>query len=259
MLCVFPVSKSDKVLAEKVAGLLAFFGGVERHSLLVVGTRHTAKESADIKQKLSGVFGSVDMFIPETECEIGWPQSPNHLFHQTVTYLFRVGNKLPWYWFEADCTPLRATWLDEIETEYNIAGKPYLGAAQPTRLINSENGKFVKHDGYHVVGSCVYPADFAKRSTLWRYIRWDSELPVPPPWDVYLRHEIHPQAHISEKIRSNWRTKNYQVAGTGRITCDPIDDTSIDEVLSTQAAVIHGCKDGSLIDSILSPKKKRND
>jgi hypothetical protein len=259
MLCVFPVSKSDKALAFKVAGLIASFGGVERHRLLVVGTRSTVKEASEIREKLTGVFGATELFVPETECEIGWPNSANHLFHQTVTHLWRSGNKLPWYWFEADCTPLRPSWLDEIEVEYNTAGKPYLGAVQKTRLVHPDTGEFVKHDGEHVIGSCVYPADFGKRSTLWRYIRWDSESPVPAPWDVYLRHEIRLQAHVSEKIKSNWRTKNYQVAGTGRITCDPIDETSVDEVLSTDVAVIHGCKDGSLIDALLSPKKKRND
>lgn len=259
MLCVFPVSKGDKSLATRVAGLIAHFGGVERHKLLVVGTRSTVKEASDLKEKLSGVFGSTELFVPDTECEIGWPNSANHLFHQAVTHLFRAGNKLPWYWFEADCTPLRSTWLDEIESEYNAAGKPFMGAVQPTRLIHPDTGEFVRNDGEHVIGSCVYPADFAKRSTLWRYIRWDSEPPVPTPWDVYLRHEIRQQAHVSIRIKSNWRTKNYQIAGTGRITCDPIDELSVDDAIPPETAVVHGCKDGSLVDALLSPKKKRND
>jgi hypothetical protein len=257
MLCVLPVTKSDKALALKLAGLISLFGGVERHKILVVGTSSTASEATKVKELLTGVFGESALYIPETECEIGWPQSCNHLFSNVVTHLERERNKLPWYFLEADCTPLRKSWLDDIETEYNQARKPFLGAVQKTRMVNPDTGDFVKHDGEHVIGSCVYPADFARRSTLWRYIRWDDELPKASPWDVYIRHEVRPNTAVSKTIQSNWRTKNYEITASGRITCSPIDELSIDDPIEECVAVVHGCKDGSLIDELTGGRKTK--
>jgi hypothetical protein len=255
MLCVLPVTKSDKALALKLAGLISLFGGVKQHKLLVVGTLSTVKEATAISDLLADIFEKSEVFMPETECEIGWPQSCNHLFSQVVLYLDRTQNKLPWYFCEADCTPIRATWLDEIETEYNTSKKPFLGAVQKTRLVDPETGEFSKYDGEHVIGSCVYPADFARRSTLWRYIRWDNDPPRATPWDVYIRHEVRPMTQVSKTIQSNWRTKNYRIGQGGRITCEPIDDLSVCDPISDEVAVIHGCKDGSLIDELTGGRK----
>jgi len=249
MLLVLPVSQADLNLATKLAGHIALLGNLARHRLLVVGTLMTKDEAGVLKDQLAPSFAATDLFIPDSECELGWPQSANHLWARTVRHLQRTGNQDPWYWFEADNTPIREDWLDAVETEYNQAGKPFLGAVQPTRMLDRNTGEFVKVDGEHVIGTCVYPADFPKRSLLWSYTRIDDG-PNVEPFDVYLRHEMRPQTAVSKLIHNNWRTKNYEIDADGRIYCDPIDDLSVYGPVPTNAAVVHGCKDGSLIEAL---------
>jgi hypothetical protein len=249
MLLVLPVSQADLNLATKLAGHIALLGNLARHRLLVVGTLMTKDEAGVLKDQLAPSFAGADLFIPDSECELGWPQSANHLWARTVRHLQRTGNQEPWYWFEADNTPIREDWLDAVETEYNQAAKPFLGAVQPTRMLDRNTGEFVKVDGEHVIGTCVYPADFSKRSLLWSYTRIDDG-PNVEPFDVYLRHEMRPQTAVSKLIHNNWRTKNYEIDSDGRIYCDPIDDLSVYGPVPTNAAVVHGCKDGSLIEAL---------
>lgn len=249
MLLVFPVSKADVRLAIPLAGHMAALGGLMRHKLLVVGTLQTKDAAEVILEKLTPLFASASLFIPESECELGWPQSPNHLWSRTVRHLQRTHNRDPWYWFEADNTPIREDWLDAIETEYNQCGKPYLGAVQVTRMVDRKTGEFVKTDGEHLVGTGVYPADFPVRSLLWSYVRIDDG-PNVEPFDVYLRHEIRANAAVSKLIQHNWRTENYEIDSDGRIYCDPIDDKSVYGPVPPQTAVVHGCKDGSLIEAL---------
>jgi hypothetical protein len=249
MLLVLPVSQADLKLATKLAGHMALLGNLGRHKLLVVGAYNTKEEATALKEQLAPLFLSADLFVPDSECEIGWPQSANHLWARTVRYLQSTANKDPWYWFEADNTPIREDWLDAVETEYNQCGKPFLGAIQVTRMLDRRTGEFVKVDGEHVIGTCVYPGDFPKRSPLWSYVRIDDG-PNVEPFDVYLRHEMRPQTAVSKLIHNNWRTKNYEIDGDGRIYCDPIDDKSVYGPVPADAAVVHGCKDGTLIEAL---------
>ena len=250
MLLVFPVTKADAHLADLLAGHLLRLEGVSRHKLLVVGTVKTASDAAAFADALSPLFAQVSVFVPDTECEKGWPHSANHLWSRTVRYLQLAKNKDPWYWFEADNTPLRPSWLDEVETEYNQSGKPFLGAVQTTRLVEAKTGEFVRADGEHVIGSCVYPGNYPDRSALWKYVRWDDGQGVEP-FDVYLRHEMRPHAAVSKLIVNHWRTQNYEIDKAGNIYCDPIDSKSVFGPVSVdKAAVIHGCKDGSLIEAL---------
>jgi hypothetical protein len=116
-------------------------------------------------------------------------------------------------------------------------------------MLDRKSGEFVKVDGEHVIGTCVYPADFHNRSLLWSYVRIDDG-PNVEPFDVYLRHEMRPNTAVSQLIHNNWRTKNYEIDEDGRIYCDPIDDKSVYGPVPTNAAVVHGCKDGSLIEAL---------
>lgn len=249
MLLVFPVSKADLHLATLLAGHLEALGGLGRHKLLLVGTLQTKEEAAALRDRLAPLFAEAALFVPSSECELGWPQSANHLWSRTVSYLQHTGNQEAWYWFEADNTPIREDWLDAIEEEYNQSGKPYLGAVQVTRMLDRATGQFVKAEGEHVIGTGVYPRDFSTRSLLWSYVRTDDG-PNVEPFDVYLRHEIRPQTAVSKLIHNNWRTQNYEIGPKGEIYCDPIDDLSVYGPVPAAAAVVHGCKDGSLLEAL---------
>jgi hypothetical protein len=253
MLLVLPVSRADADLASALAAHIVRLGSCEGHELLVVGTQRTKTEAEEVQVTLGGVFDEARLFIPEMECEIGWPQSANYLWRETVKYLAKQGNELPWYWFEADNTPMRKGWLDEVETEYSQAEKPFLGAVQPTRLVDSNTKEFVRLDGEHVIGTCVYPADFHETSLLWKYVRFDEDERVEP-FDVYLRHEIRPQTAVAKTIHNNWRTKSYE-RGKDGIQGQPIDKHSVCSPIPISACVVHGCKDGSLIKT-LAPEDK---
>jgi len=250
MLIVFPICEKEVPLAEKLCSHVARLGGVGSRAALVVGTKSTQGKLDKVVETLATCFGSVSTHILESEDESGWPRSANHLFTATAAYLDSIKNQHPWYYFEADNTPLVAGWADQVEEEYRLSQKPFMGAVQPAKIRDAKTGEELGTDGEFIIGSAVYPADFTRRSIIWRYL---SDV----PWDVHMRWEIRPNACASNRIFSNWRSVGYSRSADGRIVCDPLDDRSVTDPIPETAVVVHGCKDGSLIDLLSEPPAKK--
>lgn len=257
MLIVIPVCERELPLAQKLASYIASLGGVQRHQVLVaVAPSCPADRVEAIRATLAPAFASAGILPLEAVLEAGWPRSANSMFSRVVSQIGIPAQ--PWFFFEVDNTPLAPTWADQIEEEYNLAQKPYLGVVQPAKLRDPQTGEVVKVDGEFVVGSAVYPRDFCRRSTVWRFLDTDE------PFDVRLRWEIRPHAHPTKLIAFNWRSVNYTRADDGRIICDPLDSRSITDPIPETAVLLHGCKDGSLIDLLTAapeeegkPRKKK--
>lgn len=248
MLLVIPVSEADAQMAEPVSAIIAAFGPYPLHDLLVTGSHENAATINKLAADLGPHFRSVDVNI--FACPIkGWPKGPNYYFRSTVTYLFSRGMaKQPWYYFELDNTPLKAGWLDTLQTEYNLNNAVFMGAKQPTVYNDAANGNQLVVQGHHMCGTSIYPANFVEYSSLWRFEEGIA-------WDVWIQWEVLPHLHESRAMQHNWKTINYR-RKNGKIVSDNFDmphpDLHTNDPVREEAVVCHGCKDGSLSRLILT-------
>ena len=259
MLLVLPVTRSDVKQALPLAKWIATLGNVESHRVLVVGTQKTLAEATEITEILKPVFKSTFLFIPDKEHDLGWPSSANFMFQQAGEHIFRSGNREPWYWFEADNVPMHANWLNDLETEYNLAQKPFMGSVSPSRIIDPKTKKLVALDVDYMNGSGIYHWDLVGWSDLFGSIHTFKEA---QPWDLYLRYELNGKIHPTKKILNNWKTKNYSRTADGRVVCDYTDENYPNETVPDGTTVVHGCKDDSLLNLLKkerTPKANKKD
>lgn len=240
MRIVIPVSHVDLHLAELMMARINKLGGLAGHELTLVITMQAYwdREKFAILASQSGAESITAMRLP-TENEEGWPESANHLFYSTVMHLATLGNTRFWYFMEADNVPLFPGWADALEREYLAAGKSYMGVINDTTYRNTLTGAtFIR--GKHMVGTGIYPADFAKCCQSVHYM--DRR-----PFDICIEEEVVPKCHNTRLICHRWGTVNYRAAGDVIIMDDR--DSSYARYaapVSPEAVVVHGCKDASL-------------
>jgi len=200
------------------------------HSILVCLTKRADILGIypEIEPLLAQSFGSVSKFVPHDECEVEWTtgrkdaSGPNHMFKRVAQHI-SWALKVPYFWMETDCIPLRAAWLDDIESEYKKCGKPFMGS------IVHQNGLEM-----HMNGNGVYPADVVTRA---------PKLIVCgiTPFDLHGRHEVVPNAHNAKTIHNKPQQNTFPVQNALAL-------------IQEDAAVFHPVKDGSLIDRLREKK-----
>jgi hypothetical protein len=180
-----------------------------------------AKIVARLHAAAEGIQPPPTFATPPEIYEHGYAASANYQFRCALEYTERHYPGCPTLWLEADVVPVAPGWIDEIQSEYDGCGKPFMGDFVPQlRGID------------HMTGIGVYPPN-------WRELAPSiALLPDPRPeqgWDSKCAHEIVPQMHRSLTIRQVWRPPLITRAWANR---------NIPEVCS----LFHQCKDGSLID-----------
>jgi hypothetical protein len=253
MTVVLPISHVDAKIAGK---LCAWIGEIDRgsypdHTVVVFVTKLAEQVFDDIAPDLREAFGIVEKVVQPSEDERGWPHSSNTLFRDVAYYIGTHPKYVekPYYFFEADNTPTRSGWLHDLDAEYLKGGKPYMGYLQPTLYKNNDTGELVE-DYPHMVGTGVYPGDFCYRSNLIRF-------PYTTPFDIHHYGEIVSDLHpINDLIQHNWGTLQYKNV-KGRIYCSARDyPEHFAKYIKSTALVVHGCKDGSLIDVLREKARK---
>lgn len=244
MVVVIPFCSQDLHLVRLLADYLLTFPRQERSQLILAGDTSVSDELRPLAERFALSFRDVTTRALAVPLGRGWPLGANLMFRAVANWLhydFRV--RSPWYYMEPDNTPLAPDFLDALETEYNLSGKRFLGAFEETRY-GDQPGE-IQVDGHHMVGTGVYPPDFAARSPLLKFAEGQ-------PWDVFLKWEILPDAKETKLVQHNWGTKNYRRQG-GDIVCDRVHPVlGRNNPLRPDAKVLHGCKDGSLIKLLLS-------
>lgn len=229
VLCVIPFFAGDKHLAENLARWIAEQGGVSKHDCLLIVDKSTT--SAGVIEPLRGAFASVTETSAEPVGDQGsWgkgttnAEAPNEMWLTALAYVYHV-SKRPWFWLETDAVPMRATWLDEIETEYQRGKKPFMGAYVD----------IAPHEP-HMSGIGVYPADVAHHSM-------DMAVPVKMAWDYAGRKDTvgKGKAHFTNLIQHEYRIH-------GESPTFPTQASL--SVIRPETAVFHRCKDFSLIDRL---------
>jgi hypothetical protein len=238
MKLVIPISFRDIALVRETLPLLLRFGPYPKHSLAVTATPESFAEAEKITAQLAPLFArSICWRVPGLT-EAGWPKTPNLYFARVMNALWSTRNTEAVYWFEPDNTPTRKGWLEQINEEYLISGKPYLGAVRPCFFNNSAGVR--TRSGVFMTGTGVYPADFYPKCKL--HLAKCGEL----PWDVALRNVIVPECHHTALIQDNWQSNNYRRGRGKSIVCGAAHEHGVAEPIRKDAVVVHGCKDGSL-------------
>jgi hypothetical protein len=252
MLVVIPVSSADAALTPDFSAVLRHFGPYSGHEALVVVRPSDQPHGEKLWKSLEGLFDKCELHVFSQDGPIGWPQGPNFYWGTTCHHLqFERGNTLPWLWLELDSTPLRKGWLDEIETEYNMAKMPFLGSLEVTYALNSKKERVDL--GKHLVGVAVYPPNIGDHSTLVSFVpRMNSAFDVVCQW------EFVPKAHVSPLFQSGFRTQNYSRNSGGAYQGEDHNNfpcgIRFDAEIRPDAALFHGCDDGSLARVILKEK-----
>jgi hypothetical protein len=256
MLLVVPVSLSDQKNLPGIEKAFEVFSPGSGHKLLVIGSPNVTVAVRETAQKLSKHFaGSAKSYIFDLDCELGWPSACNYYFQQAAWY---VGSSYdePWLWFEPDTTPIRAGWLDEIEQAVNnlkaealTNGEPpprYFGVREPA--CTEHQGRLMANAGDQMAAVGVYPSNMEDVLSL----RAISSTNIV--WNTFLRWYFLPHFAELPMIQNNWRTANYRIAEDGRIECDSVAnwawDVHFNKSIFPDAAIVHGCKDGSLLEVI---------
>ena len=245
---VFAYHNGDAELALLSAKAITSFGINMRHKATVCATNDTAL-LFDIIEELKKSFPEVKRIIAQDGYN-GWPLGPNQMFSDAAAQCYSVNE--PWMFWEPDCVPMKSGWADDLETEFRkepaILGHQYEGGV----AINGKNIYKM------IVGSAVYPPNFldfcpSARSLDNYNLAYRQAGTMPDPWDVRCRWNFMAIGRDCPLMRTYWRSVNYQWKD-GKIVFfaeDPESQaiqgvTCPDRVISSQAVVIHGCKDGSL-------------
>lgn len=162
-------------------------------------------------------------------CNLGWPRSNNHAFVETCKIM--KDGKSPWLLWETDMIPTRKDWLQQLEKEYAIAKKPFMGAWV---------------DSYDLMnGGAIYPSDVMA----WCPQFFNNHNAVAEGYDMAMAPEMvwfmHPANHMMPNIfnsRSNGRP-------SGLNSNVPVwTQEMFDWVCTHNVCIIHRDKSGDTID-----------
>lgn len=247
-----PVSAAGIHLLDSNIAVLRHLGGLERHRAIFFPTKEVSGQIAGAVDGLKTVMNAVGVHPLKDTPTGGWPAAPNKHFAAVVQVMVGVGT--PWLWWEEDCTATKQGWLDALETEYNLRKRPFLGMNVPTRYTEGSPAAFGDD---HMVGCGVYPADFGRGGNLPYGHLWKTLPHIPDvPFDIYQSGEIRKNLHNSELMQHMWGTVDFRKNAAGDIICSPKpgnpEGSDHSGTVHAKAAVVHGCKDGSLARLILS-------
>lgn len=243
MICVFSFCDSDCDMALEVARHIECLAGVQDFRCMALHPENV--DARGIAGYLESAFSSVDD-VSYAPLLCGWPDGPNLAFFHAAQAMFKKYPKEPWLWLEADCVPMRSAWLKDIAAEYRFCDKSVLGAVAPSfDALSNRNGE-------HVTGVAVYPGNFLETcpplqslvTTTEQYRRSKS---LPPAFDVYLAPYTLPNLARTKTIRHYWKAFDFTEGIGGLIRCKFKAPYGASNIVDMDAAVIHGCKDFSLL------------
>ena len=161
-------------------------GGASKHHIIVMPAHGATTDG--VMEPLSEAFGKAEVL----ECfhaETGWPVSCNRAFERAAWHSYQV-TKQSFLWMEPDATPLKSSWLDEIEAEYRDCGKPFMGdfvkiAGVLPNGVDHMSGIAVYHWNMPVLAPSVFNNDHAA-------------------WDIVSGRDVVPKMHKTSLIQHDW-------------------------------------------------------
>jgi hypothetical protein len=262
MKAVYPVTLRNSPLYPQIAELLKRIGPNADHDLLVVSCPAAIEAAQTFAEEVKNLFRHVETQTVANVVENS-TQSRNAMFRDAVYLLEQSSNRSPWIWME-DAYPTACHWLDEVQEEWNA--KPldrcYLGCVEKTFLVASAEevaamkaknpglgeGPFFKPYNHHMRFG-VYPPDFHLRCKTLNSLSQSTM-----PFEAHIQGQVAPQCHPSRTLKTVWASVNFERKRHGfEGEQSPKYEKAIRKNESTYAAVddgtaiLHGCRDGSII------------
>lgn len=260
MLLVLPISKSDAYLTDALVKAFQTFTPGNNHRLLVVSDPKAQSEASILLGKLREYFSDAKQEVFSANNEYGWPRACNYYFQQTCYLAPRYVNaNQGWLWMEMDSVPLAPNWLTLIEQEYYADNETafqekrpprrFMGATE--RTILSKMGE-LNEEGVHMASVGVYPGDFVTCPVL------KSLTAIDKHFSVHLKWYPLKGLNISPIIQSNRDTVNYRLEEGIIVSTSQANnpwDIHFNLPIGENVVLLHGCKDGSLINVIPADRK----
>ena len=273
-----PVSQRDIHLLPANVDLIRALGGVPRHHIMLLPTRSVTSHAHQAAERLKAWAASVEVIEWNEENYHTQPLAGNIMWQHAVEEnlkKFAIGERIPWFFMEADCTPLSEGWADKMESEYALSGCLFMGTTMESRFITGKDkdGKLLFTTKRYIegqpenipfmIGPSIYPIDVhVPTQGVWRMPRGEA-------WDKMLKFYWNRSLHVTRLIQGQFRTINFrEVKGDGglaegftKIICDDSPENIEEQYkmageVSPDAVVHHGCKDGSLAKIIRSRCKE---
>lgn len=216
--------KGDRDQAVRWMEWVRDLGGIGSHQLFTI--------CAFDCEPIEGILPST--MIPDSERVPGgeWSASsaarsaaaPNAML-RTFAWHFHLQKLGPWAFIEPDCIPLKPGWIDSLEQEYLLAGKPFMGA----RVL-------IPNVPEHLTGNSLMPENVPELApSLIMRTNWITEgKEYELAFDIAGAKEVLPQSHFSVLIQHKFRHPGFKTREEFEATIDP------------RAVVFHSCKDGSI-------------
>lgn len=275
MRLVIPISRHDSHLLPQWAEVVKHLGCGQQHDLHIVTPESIEGEVREKSLELDGHFLSKTIHTIEIEPLGGWPYGPNNFFWHAALFMFQNNPNAPWLFNELDCLPTRPNTYDAIGSHYMNSGRPFFGFVSETPGRDLETGKIMGAPygrGDVMMSGCgVYPGSMMampgfmeKNNSGMMADLMKGDQSTDEPWDIHLRSQMRAAGlGHTDLIASHWNTVNYRVENGG-LVCDDSENHEFYKQhpewekrkcggrVHPNAILIHGCKDDSLANLILS-------
>jgi hypothetical protein len=244
MLIVFPFCQADFKLAHSLAKYMQYLGPYKQHELMLVAQPELSQDAEELEKIIGDQFARILRFTPKVGVQ-KWPVGSNRMFHSVAYHIQQNVDAPFWFLLEPDNIPLKPGWANTLAEEYKRTNRPFMGVVHATWWRRAD-GTFYQ-DGIHLNGSAIYPKDTPRYSRLFHTIPDTSY-----PWDVYWQWEMIKYAAGTNLMQLEWRSFNFRRdKKTGEIIGDRAPNVFPDHIgiprVRPDAVILHGCKDGSLM------------
>lgn len=272
MTLVFALALSDREHALAQLKLLKAFGPYYEDRALILPTPPAMHDPVlrEHIQGLQALFAPESVKVIETPNDWGgnWSYNSGCHFKFAIETMNRIKwDDLPFIWMEADLQPITPNWLSIVKNDYVMGKTPFRGMIEKTRLeiTNTQTGEVTPHytGTEHFVGAGIYPAGYIrytvptgnpkiKGSPMASYRNPSYSI----PFDVKCEGQHIPATQspvwLHKPRTVNWKHEEGSIYSCEDRSVDRFGLTYAGKVSLSGVALVHGPKDHSLADAILS-------
>jgi len=235
-------SKDEKLMQDTLAWMVELHGRLPRTCVL----HYDSSVNGDILKNIMRYAGQafvtvlVSRYPPPRAPHIGWPCACNYAFRMACDFMEWHWSG-PWLFFEPDAVAIHPDWFFQIEREYFMGGKPFMGIVI---------GEFDGIKMGHINGTAVYPAN-VKTYIHEALANWKAA------WDVAMQPVTCKLTHPGNRIMTHCGAVVGGCCkwGNGPPNNFP-DQKTVDQLIKPEIVFFHPSKNGSLIGRLRERKRK---
>lgn len=236
---VLPYCASDgSLLVKNLQWLKRLNGRIDRTAVLHFEADSDLRHKPLIDALAREVFSKVIYSQYQRGRHSGWPSACNWAFQNAARFMMKFPG--PWLWYEADAFAVKKSWITQLEEEYAVGRKPFMGT-----IIENFDGLRMGH----MNGVGIYPQNVGQYTKA-------AMTTVKQAWDTAWRDELG-QARIGEIVhRANHLIQHCAAIEGG--CCKPANgplpvfhtQKHVDAFVKPSTVIFHPSKDGSLPDRL---------